>query len=157
VGSVHQGPVNRKGNELQVAKADLTRALRRVAKTQAGQGATFTQLEVAALEAADEAFRDYYVGTVSFVDEEAESLVTRKYFATHDQGPEAIIKRMMSDIREGRRQRPELSVGIVQDGAKELWKLVRGALKEQLGIEDQKEGIDRYHRADGQGAQGDDR
>jgi len=336
MGSVHRGPVNRKGNELKVARADLTRALKRVAEAQAGPDATFTQLEVAALEEADEAVRDYcdrelqsisdsfddellidgvpckrshepaegtyhslcgtlgpmralyrevgvrngptfvplelaaglvegatpalaysialdralmhsrefvesatakhrhvpsrstverigkaigqaattsarsierylrpgekvpaeavaisvgldrtsvpyeeaceegekpktrrktrkkpyerkapepvdvnyrmdYVATVSFVGEDATNLITRKYFATHDQGPENIVKRMMSDVREARRQRPELHVGVVQDGAKELWKLVREALKDQLGIEDQKEAIDRFH------------
>lgn len=90
-------------------------------------------------------YRMDYVGTVSLVDEEATNLITRKYFATHDQGPENIIKRMMADVREARRQRPELQVGVVQDGAKELWKLLREALKDQLGIEDQLEAIDRFH------------
>ncbi len=96
-------------------------------------------------EPVDVNYRMDYVGTVSLVDEEAANLITRKYFATHDQGPESIIKRMMSDVREARRQRPELHVGVVQDGAKELWKLLREALKDQLGIEDQKEAIDRFH------------
>jgi len=59
VGSVHQGPVIRKGNELDVARADLTRALRRVARATAGEDASFAQLEDAALEAADEAVRDF--------------------------------------------------------------------------------------------------
>ncbi len=59
MGSVQQGPVNRKGNKLQIARADLTRALRRVAKAMAGYDATFTRLEVAALEVADEAARDF--------------------------------------------------------------------------------------------------
>jgi hypothetical protein len=56
---VHQGPVIRKGNELDVARADLTRALRRVARATAGEDASFAQLEDAALEAADEAVRDF--------------------------------------------------------------------------------------------------
>ena len=46
MGSVHQGPVNRKGNEIEVARSDLTRALKRVVEAQAGPDATFTQLEV---------------------------------------------------------------------------------------------------------------
>ena len=96
-------------------------------------------------ERVDVNYRMDYVATVSLVDQEATNLITRKYFATHDQGPESIVKRMMSDVREARRQRPELLVGVVQDGAKELWKLLREALKEQVGIEDQKEAIDRFH------------
>jgi hypothetical protein len=96
-------------------------------------------------EPVDVNYRMDYVGTVSLVDGDAATLTALKYFATHDQGPDGIIKRMMADVRSMRRQRPDLDVSVVQDGAKELWKLLRTALKEQLGIEDQKEAVDRYH------------
>jgi len=86
-----------------------------------------------------------YVGTVSLIDKDREKLVTRKYFASHESGPEGILKRMMADIRAMRRQRPDLSVGIVQDGAPEMWNLMRSSLKSELGIVAPKEGIDRYH------------
>jgi hypothetical protein len=86
-----------------------------------------------------------YVGTVTLVDEHGEKLVSRKYFATHEDGPEGILKRMMADVRSALSQRPAFKVGVVQDGAHEMWNLVRSALKEELGIEAPLEGIDRYH------------
>ncbi len=96
-------------------------------------------------EPVDVNYRMDYGGTVSLVDVDSVTLFSLKYFATHDQRPDGIVKRMMADVRSMRRQRSDLDVSVVQDGAKELWKLVRTALKEQLGIENQKEAIDRYH------------
>jgi len=93
-----------------------------------------------------------YVGTVSLIDENGEKVITRKYFAAHESGPEDILKRMMADIRAAKRQRPTLNIGIVQDGAPEMWNLLRSALKSELGIDDQKEGIDRYHLGERLGA-----
>ncbi len=90
-------------------------------------------------------YRMDYVGTVSLVDKDGDKLVSRKYFATHEDGPEGIVKRMTCDIGSALKQRPELPVGIVQDGAPEMWNLVGSALKEELGIENPKGGIDRYH------------
>jgi len=86
-----------------------------------------------------------YVGTVSLVDEHGEKIESRKYFSTHEDGPDGILKRMMADIRSALRQRPELKVGVVQDGAHEMWNLVRSALKQELGVKEALEGIDRYH------------
>ncbi len=86
-----------------------------------------------------------YVGTVSLVDAAGEKLESRKYFATHEDGPAGILERMMGDVRSALKQRSELKVGVVQDGAKELWTLVRSALKEELGVEEALEGIDKYH------------
>ena len=90
-------------------------------------------------------YRMDYIGTVSLVDKDGDKLVSRKYFATHEDGPEAILKRMTCDIASALKQRPELDVGIVQDGAPEMWNLLGSALKEELGIENPKGGIDRYH------------
>jgi len=93
-----------------------------------------------------------YVGTVSLVDEQGEKLLSRKYFATHEDGPDGILKRMMADIRSALSQRPDLKVGVVQDGAPEMWNLVRSALKEELGVLTPLEGIDRYHLSERLGA-----
>jgi hypothetical protein len=86
-----------------------------------------------------------YVGTVSLVDKDGDKLLSRKYFVSHEDGPEGIVKRMTCDIGSALKQRPELNVGIVQDGAPEMWNLVGGALKEELGIENPKGGINHYH------------
>ncbi len=77
-------------------------------------------------------YRMDYVGTVSLVDKDGDKLVSRKYFATHEDGPEVILKRMTSDIGSALKQRPELPVGIVQDGAPEMWNLVGSTLNTDL-------------------------
>ncbi len=59
MGSVHQGPTNSKGNEADIARRDLTRALKRVVRAELGPKASFAQCETAAMDAADEAIRDY--------------------------------------------------------------------------------------------------
>jgi hypothetical protein len=73
-------------------------------------------------------YRMDYVGTITLVDADGEKIVTRKYAATHEEGSSGILKRMMADIRSAKRQRPNLQVGIVQDGAPELWSDLERAL-----------------------------
>lgn len=89
-------------------------------------------------------FRMEYVGTVSFVDAEGEELVTRRYTALPDAEPDEVVSRMMEDVRNGLRQSPALKVGVVQDGAPELWNAMRRGL-ETAGIKKWNEAIDRYH------------
>ncbi len=90
-------------------------------------------------------YRMAYVGTVSTVDKEGESLVTRRYAASIAEGPEGILARMMEDVSRAREQRPDIHVGLMQDGAPEMWNLTRTALKDLAGVEKWHEGIDRYH------------
>jgi len=59
VGSVHQGPINRNGNEIGVARADLARALKRVVEAEISPESPFAEREIVALAAADEATREY--------------------------------------------------------------------------------------------------
>ena len=86
-----------------------------------------------------------YVGTVSTVDDEGESLVTRRYAASIQEGPDGILGRMMADVIRAREQDPDIHVGLMQDGAPEMWNLTRDALKHVVGVENWLEGIDRYH------------
>lgn len=90
-------------------------------------------------------YRMDYVGTVTLVDTDGEKLVTRKYAATHEEGTSGILQRMMADIRGAKKQRPELEVGIVQDGAPELWNSLRCALTAEPSVDEWLEAIDRYH------------
>ena len=60
MGSVHQGPVNNKGNELEVAEAELLRALSRVVKAKLGEEACFAEREKAALAACDKALAEIH-------------------------------------------------------------------------------------------------
>lgn len=93
----------------------------------------------------DVTYRMAYVGTVSTVDDEGESLVTRRYAASIEEGPEGILERMMADVTRAREQDPAIHVGLMQDGAPEMWNLTRGALTNVAGVDNWKEGIDRYH------------
>ena len=85
-----------------------------------------------------------YVGTVSVTDQYGEGLVTRHYAATPDEGPDEVLHGMMADVRNALRRNGSLQVGIVQDGAPEMWNLVRPALI-QAGVPNWLEAIDRYH------------
>jgi hypothetical protein len=51
---------------------------------------------------------------------------------------------MAADVRKVRDQRPEIPVGIIQDGAPEMWNLTRTALQ-SAGIKPSHEAVDRYH------------
>ncbi|MBI3200088.1 MAG: hypothetical protein HYZ29_01015 [Myxococcales bacterium] len=96
----------------------------------------------------DVAWRMAYVGTVAFVDEYGETLATRRYAIPACDDPSTVVTKMMADVREAMRRKPSLTVGIVQDGAPEMWNVLRSGLSElqRAGvIPDWKEGIDRYH------------
>jgi hypothetical protein len=90
-------------------------------------------------------YRMAYVGTVSVVDKDGESLVTRRYAASADEGPQDILARMMGDVQRAKKQNLRLPVGVIQDGAPELWSLVRDALKAERSVRRWYEGVDRYH------------
>jgi hypothetical protein len=73
-------------------------------------------------------YRMAYVGTVSVVDRAGAALVTRRYAIPSTADPATVTARMMADVRRARVQAPRLPVGVVQDGAPELWTLIRTAL-----------------------------
>ncbi len=93
-------------------------------------------------------YRMAYVGTVSVVDEHGQALVTRRYAAAACDDPEELARRMTGDVRAALRRNAKLSVGLVQDGAPEMWSVMRGGLN-QLNrdgvLAGWVEGIDRYH------------
>ncbi len=90
-------------------------------------------------------YRMDYVATVSLVDTDAEMLEVRKYTATHEEGADGIVRRMMLDIRAWKKRRPDLEVGVVQDGAPELWNKLRAALQAEPSVESWHEAIDKFH------------
>lgn len=91
----------------------------------------------------DVKYRMSYVGTVSVVDKDGEALITRRYAISGAEDPGEIVGRMMADVRRAREQ-ARLSVGIMQDGAPEMWNLMRAAARE-AGVRRWYEGVDRYH------------
>jgi hypothetical protein len=99
-------------------------------------------------------YRMGYVATFCITDENCEPLVTRRYAAPAHDGPNRIIERIKADLERALEQNPRLTIGIVQDGAAEMWNLMRGMLDSipqlarprQMGIPRHwKETIDRYH------------
>jgi len=90
-------------------------------------------------------YRMAYVGTVSLVDCDGEALVTRRYGATADDGPADILCRMMADVRHARGHKRGMPVAVIQDGAPEVWNLVREALRTEGGVRRYAEAIDRHH------------
>lgn len=89
-----------------------------------------------------------YVGTVSFVDRHGKRIESRQYRIPSDAEPEAIVERMMEDLRHAMTQRPKLRVSVVQDGAPELWNVVRAALEREPLVKKWEEALDWYHLAE---------
>lgn len=93
-------------------------------------------------------WRMAYVGTVSLVNAEGEALLTRRYAAPACDDPRDLVTCMTADVRAALRRQPSLTVGIVQDGAPEMWNRTREGLqtlKDKGVIDAWREGIDRYH------------
>jgi len=96
----------------------------------------------------DTNWRMAYVGTVSLVDADGEQLLTRRYAAPACDDPSELVARMCADVEAAVRRAPHLEVGIVQDGAPEMWNVSRAGLErlvERGVISGWLEGIDRYH------------
>lgn len=91
----------------------------------------------------DVAWRMIYVGTASLVDENGEVITTRKYHATPEEETDEITARMMADVAHWRAEK-SLPVVVVQDGAPEMWNVVRPALR-RANVERWTEIIDRFH------------
>jgi hypothetical protein len=73
-------------------------------------------------------YRMAYVGTVSVVDEQGEALAIRRYAAAACDDPETLVRRLTADVRAALCRKPELNVGLVQDGAPKMWNVMRGGL-----------------------------
>lgn len=90
-------------------------------------------------------WRMAYVGTVSIVDERGDALVTRKYAIPASGDPGRVVERIVADVRRALQQNPALPVGVVQDGAPEMWNLMRAGLDAEPTVIDYVEAIDRFH------------
>lgn len=95
-------------------------------------------------------YRMAYVGTVSVLDDRGHALETRRYAAPACDEPALLVRRMMCDVRALLGRSPTLNVGVVQDGAPEMWSATRDGLAllvEEGVLDDWKEGVDRCHLA----------
>lgn len=93
-------------------------------------------------------WRMAYIGTVCLVDEHGDAIKTYRWAATAADDPAELTARMGWQLATILRQAPQLAVGIVQDGAPEMWNLMREmlrSLKERGLLEDWLEVIDLPH------------
>jgi hypothetical protein len=74
-------------------------------------------------------YRMAYVGTVAVFNRDGVSVAARRYAATAQDGPDNILERMTLDVQALRSQRPEVPLLVIQDGAPEMWNLVREKLQ----------------------------
>ena len=70
-------------------------------------------------------WRMAYVATVCLVDENGEALRTYRYAATADDDAAKLAQRMQYQLHSILGRAPELQVGVVQDGAPEMWNEMR--------------------------------
>ena len=98
-------------------------------------------------------YRMAYVGTISFHDAAGEELATRRYAAAaHESPTDRIVTPLLADLRTALRQVPTLAVGVLQDGAPELWNLLDPAVAAEPLVTTYEVAIDRYHLNDRLGA-----
>lgn len=92
-------------------------------------------------------YRMAYVGTVCVTNQDGEVLCGWRYAAPAHEGPAEVLGRMVADVNRALDQKPRLKLGVVQDGAAEMWNLVREALRENPQTKKRKwrETVDRYH------------
>src|SRR5690606_28120811 len=77
----------------------------------------------------DICWRMAYVGTVSFIDASGEALEVRRYALPACDDPRPLVEQMTADVRQALRSNPALQVGIVQDGAREMWDRTREGMQ----------------------------
>jgi len=85
------------------------------------------------------------VATVAITDRSGDALVVRRYATTGEERWEGILGRAMQDVAAALRQNPKLQVGVVQDGARELWIQTRAAMSAEPAVTSYVEAVDRYH------------
>lgn len=90
-------------------------------------------------------YRMAYVGTVALTNREGEVLASWRYAVAAHEGPASVVTRMMADLRRSVRLRPSLHVGVVQDGATEVWNLLRDALRAEPSVKQWHEAVDCFH------------
>jgi hypothetical protein len=98
-------------------------------------------------------YRMAYVGTVSFINANADVLVTKRYVASAEEGPVYVLHRMLLDVRHARTtSATTLPILVVQDGAPELWNIMRSGLRAEPSVGEWHEAIDRFHLMEHLGA-----
>lgn len=97
----------------------------------------------------DVVFRMSYVVTVAYLDKDGETLAARRYAGPAGDDPSPLVARAMADVSAAvSKTKTGLAVGLVQDGAPEMWNLGRAGLQALVAdktIPTWLEAIDRCH------------
>lgn len=81
-------------------------------------------------------FRMAYCGTVTLHDQDGQAVHTIRYGRMPQGDAQGLCEGLASDVEELRKQRPDLQVTLLADGAEEMWNLLDEELNHQtLGIE----------------------
>lgn len=86
-----------------------------------------------------------YVGTVAFLDSSGRRLDSRQYRLPAYEEPDLLVRSMMADLRHAVGQNRHLKVVVVQDGAPELWEILRSLLRKESVVSSWDEVLDWYH------------
>jgi hypothetical protein len=90
-------------------------------------------------------YRMAYAGTVALTDREGNVLKSWRYANPAHEGPLQLVRRMMNDVRRALEAKPKLHIGVVQDGAPELWTVMEDALRAEPSVKQWHKAIDMYH------------
>lgn len=86
-----------------------------------------------------------YVATVTFLDAKGERLDSRHYRLRSEANPESVVDRVIADVHHALEQSPKLRILVVQDGASELWNVIRKKLGAEPLVRRWDEVLDWYH------------
>lgn len=90
-------------------------------------------------------YRMAYAGTVALTDREGNVLRSWRYANPAHEGPLQLVRRMMNDLRRALEAKPNLHIGVVQDGAPELWGIMEDAFRAEPSVKQWHKAIDMYH------------
>lgn len=87
-------------------------------------------------------FRMAHVGTITLHDANGDALHTIRYGTMPGGDPQALAAALVDDAMALRARRPRLLLALVNDGAPEMWNLLRGELDDEI---ERVEVLDYYH------------
>ncbi|CAN5241478.1 hypothetical protein BH09MYX1_BH09MYX1_67710 [soil metagenome] len=91
-------------------------------------------------------YRMAYVGTIALTDRAGDVLRSWRYAIPAHEDPAIVTDRMMNDLQHALQHKPRVHIGVVQDGAPELWRLIDEALEKwKLGKKRLHRAIDMFH------------
>ena len=90
-------------------------------------------------------YRMAYVGTVALTNGSSEVLTSWKYASPACEGSNQVVRRMMDDVSHALRAKSKLHIGLVQDGAYDIWATMLNAVEGEVGRSRFHKAIDMYH------------